>query len=401
MGVTVYSYISLYSFLMSIIWFTLFVVLSLFMRKLKYPIQFSVIPLATLLILSLIRMFSFIALPSAVLINSEIVYPAIMNFFRIEIVPFALFGFEVNIFHILIFIWGAVSLTLIGKHIIRFYEAYYLVMSLTYHRDKEAEKVLHEVIGAKKNTRVFRTFVDVPFTMGINPYIFLPENVEFAPDELRTVLRHEWSHIQGKDVCIRMILEIICAVFWWNPLAYVLKNNIIFTQELRSDFFAIAGKDIDFHHYIRSIIRLSIAGDDDDNNPPLPPTENFASLVDSDDELDDRLATLSLHMKGRSSKKRVLPYVAFYITVGALFVFSYTILLLPAHWESPYEATAESFIDIEHELGEVFRPIDTFLIDNHDGTFSLYIDGVHLWERYKADIPDDMLNFFIILDRYE
>jgi len=376
---------------MSVVWFTLFVGLSLLMRKLKYPVKFSVIPLATLLILSLARMFSFIALPNAILIHSEVIYPTIIAFFRLEIVPRTLFGFGISIFHLLIFIWGSVSLALIGRHIVRFYDSYALVMSLTYQQDEEAEKVLHEVIGANKNTRVFRTFIDVPFTMGIKPYIFLPESIEFTQDELRTILRHEWSHVQSNDVYIRMILEIICSIFWWNPLAYVLKNNITFTQELRSDFFAVAEREMDFQHYIRSIIRVTIAENDS------VPSGNHISLVDSDKEFDDRLATLSLHVKSRSSKYPVLPYAAFYITLGALFVFSYFVLLLPAHWESPYVGESAECFTVEDY--SVYRAVENFLVDNGDGTFSLYIDGIHIGDRDKDDIPADIFTFFIIIER--
>jgi len=355
-------------------------------------------PLALLLVLSLVRMSVFVMLPGMTLIQSEVIYPAVVNFFMLELVPSTLFGFGINLFHALLFIWVFVSLVLIGKHVIRFYDTYKLIMAFTYDRDTEAEKVLHEVIGARKSTRVYRTFVDVPFVVGIKPYIFIPENIEFSQDELRIVLRHEWSHIQGNDVYIRMMLDIICAVFWWNPLSYALRKNIIFTQELRSDFFAIDERTTDFHHYMSSIIRLNTVEGDDGSPSPFAKSSS-ASMTGADGGLEDRVSVLFMRMMDESPKKRILPYMAFYIGICVLFVFSYTILLLPAHWETPYGASAEYFIGIEHDQGEVFSATETFLVDNNDGTFSLYIDGIHIWDQYKEDILDDVFNFFIVIER--
>ena len=100
MGIVVHHYVSLYSFIMGAIWFNVFVLLSVLMRKLKFPVKFSAIPLLFLLALSILRMFIIIDMPGAIVVFSERLYPAIVYVVRYEIV--SLFGFSINAVRIFI-----------------------------------------------------------------------------------------------------------------------------------------------------------------------------------------------------------------------------------------------------------------------------------------------------------
>ncbi|MCL2842490.1 MAG: M56 family metallopeptidase [Oscillospiraceae bacterium] len=395
MGITIFHFVSLYTFLMGSLWFNAFVLLSLLMRKLKYPIKFSVRPLAILLILSLVRMFVPIQPPAGVIhILSETIFPAIIDLLRYEVISNTMFGFSFNVLHTLSLIWGSVSIILLIRLVLRYRKAYQIISLFEYVPDEKAQAILTNITGPTSQGRVFRTPMKIPFTAGIKPHIYLPEDVDFTDEELHTILRHEWKHIENKDHLITYFMYLFCCVFWWNPLVYVLKNNVFFTQELKCDYFAVAMSDEDPQHYVDGILRLCGAEAND-----ILVTGNM--LARSQDEVADRFHLLALRENDKSSKKRTFASVCFYLALGALFVLSYMFIILPAHWESDYQHVSDGIErPIDHADADIseeaFRAEEAFLIDNGDGTFSIYIDGQHVGYRTADEMNEDILRFFQI-----
>jgi len=63
------------------------------------------------------------------------------------------------------------------------------------------------------------------------------------------------------------------------------------------------------------------------------------------------------------------------------------ITILPATWESPYvTVTVEDLTEDYLETGGVFRTEEAFVVDNGDGTFSLYVGGQFV--EYVDDTHD-------------
>ena len=371
MGTTIVHVISPYTFLMGVLWFNVFALLGLLVRKLRHPLKFSVMPLAVLLILSLVRMFLIIEFPITRYIESEVIFPVIISVLRFE-----LFG-TFSVLNALLFVWVAVSFVFLVRYVYRFFSLYKKLMLQTQFRDHEAEEILSEMIGPN-HVSVFRTFVKVPCTLGIKPYIFIPKNVELTRNELRTILRHEWKHIESKDQYVNFFMNFLDIVFWWNPLVYILKRNIRFAQELRSDYYAVAMSDDDPQHFVNAMFRLS-------REYERAPIAGQA-LVSGGDEVSDRFGILKMRVDDNKRKKQTLPTVCFYVAAIALFVFSYTFMVLPAHWHSGF-AHVES---IEHVPDcyyseEAYQAQENYIIDNGDGTFSLYIDGQYVITRYGLD----------------
>lgn len=46
---------------------------------------------------------------------------------------------------------------------------------------------------------------------------------------------HECCHIKNKDIWIKLLTEIYCGIFWWNPFAHLLKKDLTYCLELRCD----------------------------------------------------------------------------------------------------------------------------------------------------------------------
>jgi len=339
---------------MGVLWFSAFVLLSLLMRKLRFPNKISVAPMLLLLILSLFRMV-FPVDVGAVLVLSGIVFPTIIEFLRIEFAQQWLFGFPFNMLSVLILIWILVSVVLLIDLVMRTSRKYWAVISLTvYPRDGDAEALLTEMVNPVKPVRVFRvSAIKVPMAVGMRPYICLPD-VDFTVEELKVILKHEWKHYQDKDYYTNFIINVTCAIFWWHPLVYLLKRNLSFALEMKCDNFAVL-TDADFEQYMNAAERLSDSLD--------------AGFVIDRKELVSRAAMLE--SCGVSRRKRTLVNVFFCAILSALFIFSYTFQIQPAFWESDVEAVDY----FSSELYEVYRAEENFIVCNDDGTFSVYIGG--------------------------
>ncbi|MCL1878808.1 MAG: M56 family metallopeptidase [Defluviitaleaceae bacterium] len=389
MGIEFHNYVSPYSFAMGVLWFSAFILLGLLIRKLKYPVMFSVVPLLLLLVLSILRMVIMTEIPGVVVVWSETLYPAVVNFFRHEIMP------PIRVAHIFIFAWGAVTVFLTAKYAHEYISKYYFLMrwSVTMPRDEHAEALLSEIIGNDKNFRIFRSKAfNTAVATAFRPHIILPE-IEFSDDELRVVLLHEWKHIQDKDYLADIVINIICFVFWWNPIVYILKRNFKFATELKCDGYATPSKQ-DFHYLLDGLVKLGNA-----EKKKARSLNVYNALVSKEDELVDRLTVMAMRWESRS-KRRILVSVVYSIVIVALFFASYSFTILPIARDSPYvPAPAENLMDVcREEIGEVFRmeEMDIFLVDNGDGTFSYYVDGIF---TMYVDAESDLLNWVEIRAR--
>ena len=381
MGIVIHHYLSPYSFVMGVLWFNAFVLLGLFMRKLKFPIKFSVVPLLLLLVLSVLRMLLAIEMPDAITVLSETFYPAIIDFVRFEILPYHVVGLPISVANMFIFIWVAVAVCLIAKYLYDYIGKFGSIWEWLERceRDEYAESLLAEEIGYDKHFHVYRSgSCGMAMATAIKPCIVLPK-ADFPPDELRSILLHEWKHIQDKDYLTELIANMICFVFWWNPLVYVFRKNFCFVQELKNDQFAVSkGKSV--KHFFRAILSLDRIRKEIDAKRKSYKEVNAKALISDDDELVDRLEVVALGGATKSEpklrSKRILANVFYSSAIVALFLASYMFTILPAFWESPdIVVTTEDFNWEYRECGDVSRAEENFIIKNNDGTFSLYING--------------------------
>lgn len=74
-----------------------------------------------------------------------------------------------------------------------------------------------------------------PMAVGIlHPIICLPD-VEYSETELCWILRHEATHISGKDGWLRLGYLLFRCFFWWNPFVHGGQKSVDDILELRCD----------------------------------------------------------------------------------------------------------------------------------------------------------------------
>ena len=86
------------------------------------------------------------------------------------------------------------------------------------------------------------TWLDVPVTIGTaRPTIVLPAEADRWDEQTRTaVLLHELAHVRRLDCLAQSVVEIVRAVFWVNPLAWIAESSMRVERERACDDLVIA-----------------------------------------------------------------------------------------------------------------------------------------------------------------
>ena len=112
--------------------------------------------------------------------------------------------------------------------------------------------------------------IDSPVAFeGKDPTIILPaEWTEWSSEKLRVVLLHELAHIARRDGLLQSIATLNVALFWFHPIAYVVRQRLKFLAEQACDDHAIRVAN-DKEGYAETLLELARV-----NGPsaPMPAT---------------------------------------------------------------------------------------------------------------------------------
>jgi beta-lactamase regulating signal transducer with metallopeptidase domain len=77
----------------------------------------------------------------------------------------------------------------------------------------------------------------MPMTWGIlRPTLLVPSKTDRWPDwQCRDILMHELAHIERRDCLTQLVAQIACAVYWFNPLAWIAASRMKVERELACD----------------------------------------------------------------------------------------------------------------------------------------------------------------------
>lgn len=82
-------------------------------------------------------------------------------------------------------------------------------------------------------------YINEIFIIGLlRPTIIFPE---YLVKKENYVIQHELQHFKNHDLWYKLLLNILCTIYWWNPLVYKLRRSISDIMELRADFSVVEG----------------------------------------------------------------------------------------------------------------------------------------------------------------
>lgn len=360
--------LSPFSFLMALLWSSLFIGLFHLCRRINVFItRIGVISLFLLIMISTARMIVTLELPFVTILRSPFLLTKVQDFLNND------FILDLSVVHFLLGIWVVVSALLLFQFLNEVRNYNNLIKLVRYRRDVKSEKVLESIKGDSKCKRT--PFV-VRCSRGITPFIagfpkqmiYLPD-VEYSDEDLYNVLLHEWVHFLHRDAWIKFSVQLFCIAFWWNPLVYLLKKDVGQILELNCDKCAMdhlkARGDSDaLESYTGTIIRtIEQQSMQDENKKKVSSTPMLNGFVyteaDANFDIIQRFEILKESEKVKVSKSLM---VAFAIVVLSLFAFSFTFVIQP---ENP-APVVEGMLDTE----------SIYLLFNENGNYDLYINGV-------------------------
>ena len=88
-------------------------------------------------------------------------------------------------------------------------------------------------------------------------WIFLPHDVRYSKEQFDPVFEHESRHVRSMHSVDTVMVEILCALFWINPLIYVYRRALKTVHEYEADNFI---EDDNIIEYSQLLISRSQSG---------------------------------------------------------------------------------------------------------------------------------------------
>jgi beta-lactamase regulating signal transducer with metallopeptidase domain len=90
-----------------------------------------------------------------------------------------------------------------------------------------------------------------------HPVILLPEK-EYPDQELQFILMHELNHYLHYDLWKSFFCELLVCIYWWNPLAYLMRYQMKETAEYQNDISLTQNMDeLEKTNYMLSLLKVS------------------------------------------------------------------------------------------------------------------------------------------------
>ena len=232
--------LSVTSFFTAVFWGNLLIIFLYFFcsrKKYLYSFSYNILLFSTALILC--RFFIPVEFPFTKTVLLAKLYPPIIWFFRLELLNFA--SYTIHTYDVLLLIWGIGFI----YRIHRLWQQYKTFTAALHSLPvnipllNRCKKILCYEFSAddspKKIVILQSCYISSPFITGFfKPVIVLPD-IDFTDNELRYILSHEVQHFKFRDMFLKLNIEIIASLFWWNPVIHLLKHQVNNLLELRVD----------------------------------------------------------------------------------------------------------------------------------------------------------------------
>ncbi len=223
----------------------------------------------------------------------------------------------------------------------------------------------------KAKPKIIRLEINTsPFIVGLrNPILVLPYS-QFTKDEISFILQHELVHLKNNHILIKMCLEVVTAIYWWNPVIWIIRKQVICALESQADAYVIGDlSSKESLSYLETLLQLCKEKTKKDTSLAL----SF-SLTNS--MIERRILTALKHNcfqdKPRISLSYILPTILSVVLLLSSFTYTFEACKRnPSDIEGTFTADSES----------------DFLILRNDGKYDLYIE--HEYVATVTSIPDD------------
>ena len=227
--------ITVFTIVMSLVWSGIFFLIFYFARKSTGMVGIcSITGMIVLYLMCILRLILPVEFPWTKMVR----WPAGMNWIKSaldsNILPS---GWGISWPKILLGVWGLGALFFVSKYVIRYVKLTKFIKCLPKEKDERILRILSETVNDSGKSFEIRRAPNmlIPCCFGIfKKYIMLPEK-EYSDEQLKYILLHESLHLQCNDTGVKLMTNIICSIYWWNPLVYLLRKDMNQSLEIRCD----------------------------------------------------------------------------------------------------------------------------------------------------------------------
>lgn len=357
--------LTIYNLLMSLLWSDVCILLfCLLRRQYAFMRDFGLVPLFLLLGVAMVRFFIPVELPFTVVLPSYHILPAIQAALWLP------GWFGLSWYGWLGVIWGGVTLVLLLRLFLGIIMQRLRIAAMPRRDNAVALQAVAAILPQNvrwKPTVVVSPELSVPSVTGFFAPVFLLPDLHLNRRHLEEILRHELGHFMGRDAWIKLGIAMFQAIFWWNPMVYLLGKDLDYLLEVRADAYATRQHTEEARVYyleaVTEVVRqLGL--------PQKQKSGQTLSLQGSgkQHQLYERMQ-LVFTKTPRPRRKGLLV-----ICLLALLLVSYSFVVQPRI----YPSEDREDIQINEE--------NIYLVQAEDGTFDLYIDGEYCSTITEVDL---------------
>ena len=290
---------------------------------------------------------------------------------------------KINIAGVFVILWLVLALVFTFVFVVKYITALRKARVYAAHDQLPDAMWLLEEIKRDLNGKLdvivcYCPLTDVPISLGIRHKLILLPKRQYSIEELKCILKHEYTHHCNHDLMLIFLVRIFCCFFWWNPLVYLLRNDVLQMLEIKCDLTVTQGMDKNqIVQYLTTIVEALRGTEKGD-----PALFGSAALVGTlkmkkDVSVVERFKMVTQPSKGNPKVMQI----SFILIFVAIFFASYLFVLQSA-WDPLEEDFSEGFVEIDNESG--------YLLKHKDGTWSfVFPNGL------VAEVSEETVEVFI------
>ena len=349
--------VSFYSVLMSVFWSSIGIFFLYRCLKRRWFIRkFGIQMLLALYLLCALRLFFPVEINGVKIVEVEGAGGSACRMLGLQ--KAEILGMEVSALQVCGGIWIIGAVVFLVKQFWVYLQGKRSLQRLLENSQKQEDKILEQIQKQYSHTMDIElwkgTDVDIPMGVGILKKRILIPNGDYSNKELSCILCHEYTHFRNHDIETKILLRLLCSIFWWNPCTYLLLREIDQILEIRCDLAVTESMEKrEKGVYLETILRIlqkEIGKKDSETKLP-------AAMLFQQGKINEVLERFQIVKDVEKSKHLIISRCMMIVFLCFFLCGSYLVQFQAVFPPPP----------IENSVTET----DIYLIDNKDGTYTI------------------------------
>ena len=363
-----------FSFVMAVIWSgVLFSIIALLQKNARTIRYLSIKMIFAVYIVSIFRFLFPVEFPFTVIVGDRELYAPIYRALCLD--TYSIGSWEFSLVHVVVVCW------LIGSiiHIYRFYRRYrnFWRQALLSDRPDETQQQqldrVWEQLSSQKQCQNrflvrYTNLADVPMGFGVRRPIILLPKAEYTDTEMYYILLHECSHFSKRDSLIKIAMEFLCDIFWWNVSAGVVRESMDEMLEIRCDTVVMEKAGYEQKRDYLDTLKNSLYRMKELQDSRKSLTATSLLTTDKKKQLSKRFALIADPPKELTGIRKAVSWVAFTVVMGGTLLLSYSFI-----WQPAYDTPRTEIMTDNTKVIYESTPDNTWLVVDEENCY--YITG--------------------------